>query len=132
VDRPIGVARGEREPAPARPVVHLELHTPNAARACAFYARLLGWQAQTIRVAAGTYLTFETREGIEAGVVETEGQRGAFWLPYVEVADVTAASEEAARLGAAVLLPEREGPAGWRAIVATPAGGPVAFWQPKG
>jgi hypothetical protein len=25
----------------------------------------------------------------------------------------------------------REGPVGWRSVVATPAGGDVAFWQPK-
>jgi predicted enzyme related to lactoylglutathione lyase len=125
------VAQGDREPAPTHPIVHLELHTPNAPRACAFYSRLLDWQAEAIRVPAGTYLAFATREGIEAGVVEADGQRAAFWLPYVEVLDVAAATEEAARLGATVLLPAREGPAGWRAIVVTPNGGPVAFWQPK-
>ena len=26
------------------PVVHLELHTPNLGRACAFYDELLGWR----------------------------------------------------------------------------------------
>jgi hypothetical protein len=25
----------------------------------------------------------------------------------------------------------REGPAGWRSVVATPAAGEIAFWQPK-
>ena len=35
------------------------------------------------------------------------------------------------RLGASVLLEPREGPAGWRSVVATPAGGEIAFWQPK-
>ena len=35
------------------------------------------------------------------------------------------------RLGARVLLAPREGPAGWRSVVATPAAGEVAFWQPK-
>jgi hypothetical protein len=34
-------------------------------------------------------------------------------------------------LGAGVLLPPREGPAGWRSVVATPAGGEIAFWQQK-
>ena len=53
------------------------------------------------------------------------------WLPYVEVSDVDEATEAAVRLGAAVLLASREGPAGWRAVVASKDGGPVAFWQPK-
>jgi hypothetical protein len=30
-----------------------------------------------------------------------------------------------------VLLEPREGPAGWRSVVATPAGGEIAFWQQK-
>jgi hypothetical protein len=30
-----------------------------------------------------------------------------------------------------VLLAPREGPAGWRSVVRTPAGGEIAFWQPK-
>jgi hypothetical protein len=29
------------------------------------------------------------------------------------------------------LLASREGPAGWRALVAAQDTGPVAFWQPK-
>jgi predicted enzyme related to lactoylglutathione lyase len=63
-------------------------------------------------------------------VVEVDGGR-AFWLPYVEVSDVDAATQEAARLGATVVLASREGPAGWRAVVATQDGGPLAFWHPK-
>ena len=35
------------------------------------------------------------------------------------------------QLGASVLLAPREGPAGWRSVVATPDGGEIAFWQPK-
>jgi predicted enzyme related to lactoylglutathione lyase len=34
-------------------------------------------------------------------------------------------------LGARVLLEPREGPAGWRSVIATPAGAELAFWQAK-
>jgi predicted enzyme related to lactoylglutathione lyase len=47
------------------------------------------------------------------------------------VPDVDAATERARRLGASVLLEPREGPAGWRSVVATPAGGEIAFWRTK-
>jgi predicted enzyme related to lactoylglutathione lyase len=40
-------------------------------------------------------------------------------------------TERARELGAAVLLEPREGPAGWRSVVAAPASGELAFWQPK-
>ena len=53
------------------------------------------------------------------------------WLPYVEVAEIAEATDRARRAGAAVLLAPREGPAGWRSVVTTPAGGEVALWQPK-
>jgi predicted enzyme related to lactoylglutathione lyase len=53
------------------------------------------------------------------------------WLPYVEVPSIDAASGRAEELGARLLLPPREGPAGWRSVVSTPAGGEIALWQSK-
>jgi predicted enzyme related to lactoylglutathione lyase len=114
----------------ANPIVHLELHTSNLARACDFYTRLLGWRAETITVRSGSYLALELGRGIGGGVVEREGGH-ALWLPYVEVADAAGAADRARLLGAEVLLEPREGPAGWRSVVATEAGGRIAFWQPK-
>ena len=37
----------------------------------------------------------------------------------------------ACQLGAAVLLAPREGPSGWRSVVASPEAGEVALWEPK-
>jgi predicted enzyme related to lactoylglutathione lyase len=54
------------------------------------------------------------------------------WLPYVEVDCVNDATERARELGARVLLGPREGPAGWRSVIATPAAGEIALWQQKG
>jgi predicted enzyme related to lactoylglutathione lyase len=114
----------------ATPVVHLELRTGNVARACAFYTRLFGWRTETVHTGSGNYLALELGDGLEGGVVEHETER-AFWLPYVEVPDVANATEQARLLGANVLLPPREGPAGWRSIVAAPGAGEVALWHPK-
>jgi predicted enzyme related to lactoylglutathione lyase len=47
------------------------------------------------------------------------------------VDDIGAVTARAERLGAAVLLQPREGPTGWRSVVAEPAGGEIALWQPK-
>jgi predicted enzyme related to lactoylglutathione lyase len=114
----------------ASPVVHLELQTDNLPRACAFYTRLFGWSAETIHADGGSYLTLELSRGIQGGVVERDSA-GAMWLPYVEVADITQAIRCARRLEAAVLLEPREGPAGWRSVLAAPSGGEIALWQPK-
>lgn len=39
-----------------RPVVHLELHTGDHARASAFYAKLLCWRQELIEAGSGSYL----------------------------------------------------------------------------
>jgi predicted enzyme related to lactoylglutathione lyase len=110
------------------PVVHLELHTPNLARACAFYRGLLGWQPQPLRAAA--YHSWDFGPDLGGGVVEC-GTEQARWLPYVEVSSVAAATKEALALGASVMLTAREGPGGWRSVLSTPAGGEIALWQMK-
>jgi predicted enzyme related to lactoylglutathione lyase len=115
---------------PEYPVVHLELHTGDLPGACEFYARLCGWRPERIQAASGSYVGLELGHGLCGGVVECDTRR-SLWLPYVEVDEVGEATHRAKREGAAVLLEPREGPVGWRSVVATPAGGEIAFWQPK-
>jgi predicted enzyme related to lactoylglutathione lyase len=112
------------------PVVHLELHTGDLPHARALYAELCGWRPEWIETKAGSYLSLELGGGFGGGIVECGVQRPV-WLPYVEVTDIGQATDRARGLGASVLLESREGPAGWRSIVATSAGGEIAFWQPK-
>ena len=114
----------------SNPVVHLELHTGDLARARGFYAELCGWRARRVDTRHGSYLTLALGGGLGGGLVQCPTER-SLWLPYVEVGDVGGATERARRLGASVLLEPREGPAGWRSVVATRAGGEVALWQPK-
>jgi uncharacterized protein len=116
--------------AQANPVVHLELHTRDLASACGFYALLCGWRPERIRAGDTSYLALETGGAVSGGIVECETER-SLWLPYVEVQDVTDATERARLAGGSVLLEPREGKAGWRSVVAAPAGAEIAFWQPK-
>jgi uncharacterized protein len=109
------------------PVVHLELHTGNLARASDFYTRLFGWQAETVRAGGRTYLSVKLGDRIEGGIVE----RGLPVAAYVEVADLAEVIERAHALGAAVALEPREGPVGWRSILAVPSGARIALWQSK-
>jgi predicted enzyme related to lactoylglutathione lyase len=112
------------------PVVHLELHTGALPGACAFYSQLLCWRPERIDAACGSYLALALGGGLDGGIVEC-GTRRAMWLPYVAVDRIDEMTERAGRLGASVLLEPREGPAGWRSVVATPEGGDIAFWQAK-
>jgi predicted enzyme related to lactoylglutathione lyase len=111
-------------------VVHLELHTPDLTRARAFYAGLCGWRPERLQAGGSSYLALELGRGVGGGMVECATRR-PLWLPYVQVTDVAQATDRARRLGASVLLWPREGPAGWRSVVAAPAGAEIAFWQPK-
>jgi uncharacterized protein len=116
--------------APSTPVVHLELHTGDLRCARAFYAQLCDWRADRIDTRHGSYLALELGGELGGGIVECATER-PLWLPYVEVSEINKATDRARTLGAAVLLEAREGPAGWRSVVATPAGGEIAFWQRK-
>jgi predicted enzyme related to lactoylglutathione lyase len=112
------------------PVVHLELHTGDLSGASAFYAQLLRWRTERIDAGCGSYHALALGGRFGGGIVECSTARPA-WLPYVEVDRVDEVTARAGQLGASVLLSPREGPAGWRSVVATPEGGEIAFWQSK-
>ncbi len=112
------------------PIVHLELHTNDLRRARDFYAQLCGWRAERVVAGANSYLALDLGNGVGGGIVECEAPK-ALWLPYVAVDEISRATERARELGASVTLAPREGPAGWRATLAAPAGGEIALWQPK-
>jgi uncharacterized protein len=116
----------------ARPnsVVHLELHTGDLQGAIAFYGELLGWRPERIRAGGGSYLALGLGDRLGGGIVEC-GAKHPLWVPYVEVPDVSRATEHAEGLGGEVLVGPREGPRGWRSVISAPDGGDLAFWQPK-
>ena len=116
-------------PLPNR-LIHMELHTDDAAGAGAFYSEACGWRPEQVETGAGPYMAVELGAGLGGGIVECATPR-PLWLPYAEVEDISDATARAAALGAKVLLSPREGPAGWRSVVRTPAGGEIAFWKPK-
>ena len=111
-----------------RPVVHLELHSGDHARASAFYAKLLCWRQELIEAGFESYLGLGG--GFGGGIVEC-GTVRPLWLPYVQVDQIEESTERARQLGASVLLAPREGPAGWRGIISAPQRGELAIWQPK-
>ena len=114
----------------SKPVVHLELHTGDLDGARAFYAALCGWRSESLHCQNGSYEALQMGGSVGGGMVECSTER-ALWIPYVEVPDVSAATERARRSEANVLLEPREGPAGWRSVVSAPAAGELALWQPK-
>jgi predicted enzyme related to lactoylglutathione lyase len=111
-------------------VVHLELHTSDATDARGFYAELCGWRTRRVDTATGSYLAVGLGDSIGGGIVQCPTPRPV-WLPYVEVPDIVEMTDRARRCGARVVIASREGPAGWRSVISTAAGGEIALWQPK-
>lgn len=56
----------------------------------------------------------------------------SFWLAYIEVDDIEAATKEAKSLGATVMkdVTEVMG-AGWLSIIVDPTGAMLGLWKPK-
>ena len=117
-------------PTPSCPVVHLELRTGDLPRACTFLTRQFGWRAETVHVASQSYVALGWGSTLEVGVVEHDRDRPC-WVPYLEVSEIRRATQRAQLLGAAVQLEPREGPVGWRSIIATPDGADIGLWQAK-
>jgi predicted enzyme related to lactoylglutathione lyase len=111
-------------------LVHLELHTGDRGAASGFYGELLGWRTERVEAAGGEYYAIDLGNGLGGGVVECGTER-PLWLPYFSVPEIRVATQRAERMGAHILLAPREGPAGWRSVVSSPAAGEIAFWQSK-
>ena len=111
-------------------VVHLELHTDDLSEARSFYEQLFEWRAEPIPVACGAYLSMALGGRIGGGIVECPTPRPV-WLPYVSVQRIGKVTDRARLLGASILLEPREGPAGWRSVVAAPGAGEIALWEAK-
>ena len=111
-------------------LVHLELHTHDLFGASRFCRELLGWRTERLDCHSGSYHGLALGGPLDGGIVEC-GVRRPIWLPYVEVEQLDATTERGRELGAVVLLEPREGPAGWRSVLATSECGEIALWQPK-
>jgi predicted enzyme related to lactoylglutathione lyase len=130
ISRPRRISICDMTPTAPRPLVHIELHTPDGAAARAFYSELLGWRPELIEAAERSYLALDLGEGPSGGIVECGTER-ALWLPYVSVPDIVVATRRARELGAEIVLEPREGPAGWRSVISVPGAGEIALWQSK-
>ena len=116
----------------ANPFVHLELNTPDLAKAKAFYGELLGWKFQDMDMGpGGIYSTFKPDSGPGGGVY-TMANAPSGWLAYVGVDDIKKATEKAKSLGAQVILDSHEIPnVGWFSVIKDPTDCSIALFQPK-
>jgi predicted enzyme related to lactoylglutathione lyase len=116
----------------ANPFVHLELNTPDLAKAKAFYGALFGWEFLDNDMGPmGIYSTFKPDSGPGGGITSMPDGNKA-WLSYVGVEDIKASTEQARTLGATIHMGPQEIPnVGWMTLMADPTGCTIALFQPK-
>lgn len=110
------------------PFVYMELHPENAAKAQDFYGGLMGWNFDEMDMGGAPYFMINTGAEPFAGVAPPNGGP-AQWLPYLGVADVDEAAKKAESLGAKVVQPRVDIPAGSFVVLQDPAGASVALFQ---
>jgi uncharacterized protein len=117
----------------ANPFVHVELNTNDAAKAKAFYSKMFDWKMEDIPMDWGTYTMIGVGDGTGGGLMKNPIPNApSFWLSYVLVDDIHAATKKAKSLGATVCKDVTEVPnMGWLSIIADPTGAMLGLWKAK-
>jgi predicted enzyme related to lactoylglutathione lyase len=116
------------------PFVHVELSSTDLGKAKPFYKSLFDWKLEDVEMGGGmTYTMISVGDGTGGGMMrQMIPGAPSFWLPYVLVDDIVAATAKAKKLGARVMkdVTEVMG-AGSLSIITDPAGATLGLWQPK-
>ena len=115
----------------ANSFVFIELSTTSVPKAKDFYGKLFQWELQDLPQMP--YTMIKAGNGPGGGMMQQliPGAPSS-WLPYVEVADIHAATQKAKDLGAKVckdVTPVAD--MGWLSIMTDPTGAMLGLWQTK-
>jgi predicted enzyme related to lactoylglutathione lyase len=118
----------------ANPFVHNELNTTDVDKAKKFYGSLFDWKLEDVPMGEmGIYTTIGVGGGTGGGIMKhpMPGQP-SFWLAYVNVDDLAAATAKAKSLGATIIRDITPVPdMGSFSIIMDPTGAGLGLWQPK-
>jgi uncharacterized protein len=115
------------------PFVHVELNTTDVDKAKSFYGRLFNWKLEDVPMGDMNYTMIHVGDGVAGGIMKNPmPNAGSFWLAYVLVDDIQAATTRAKELGAKIVkdVMEVQG-AGWLSIIQDPTGAGLGLWKPK-
>jgi predicted enzyme related to lactoylglutathione lyase len=117
----------------ANPFVHVELNTTDVGKAKAFYGKLFDWKMEDIPMPDFTYTMISVGEGTGGGLLKNPMPGvPSFWLAYVLVDDINAATQKAKSLGATIVKDVTEvKDMGWLSIIMDPTGAGLGLWKPK-
>ncbi len=110
-----------------------ELHTPDPAKALAFYEKVAGFSHRALDMGPGGVYHTLSKGGVDRGGATDHIAPGmaAHWLPYVAVVDTDATAARATRHGATMRVPPEDIPGVGRfAVFHDPAGALLAIMRP--
>ena len=117
----------------SNPFCHVELNTNDVKKAKDFYGKLFDWKLEDIPSPGGGYTMIAVGEGTGGGLMKNPIPGApSFWLSYVAVDDIEAATKKAKSLGAQVMkdvTPVMD--YGWLSIITDPTGATLGLWKPK-
>lgn len=115
-----------RERHMGNPVVHFEIGCRDSQKTQNFYSSLFGWKIAE----AGPAAMIDTGQGITGHISALGHEPFHYTIFYVEVDDVQAYLDKAAKLGAKTLVPPVPIPTGTFAWMQDPEGNTVGLWKP--
>jgi predicted enzyme related to lactoylglutathione lyase len=120
----------------ANPFIHVELNTAHLPKAKAFYKKLFDWKLKDVpnKEAGGTYTMVDVgKKGVGGGMMKQKiPGGGSFWLPYILVDDIEAATKKAKKLKAKIMKDVTAIPGmGRLSIIVDPTGAMLGFWEPE-
>jgi uncharacterized protein len=115
------------------PFCHVELNTTDVKKAKDFYSKLFDWKLEDMDSPGGGYTLIKVGEGTGGGMMKNPIPGApSFWLAYVLVDDIQAATKKAKSLGANVMKDVTEIPGvGSFSVLGDPTGAHLALWQQK-
>jgi predicted enzyme related to lactoylglutathione lyase len=110
--------------------VWFEHHSPDPAKAKAFYGSLLGWSTQAMPMGAMPYNIIMNGSEAIGGMMAAQPGTPCHWASYLSVPDVDASYQSALANGAkSCLAPTDFGDVGRAAMVSDPTGANLCLWK---
>jgi len=117
----------------ANAFVHTELSTTDVDKAKGFYGSLFDWKLEDMPMGGMTYTMIKIGDGTAGGIMKNPIPGApSFWLTYVLVDDIAAATQKAKSLGATIMQDVTAVmDMGSLSVIVDPTGAAFGMWQPK-
>ena len=114
------------------PFVFMDLRTADLEASRRFYTELFGWTVADVPAGPATVPMFVDGDGPWGGLTQlAEGDtRQPQWIPYAPVTGLEDAAKRAMELGATIVRPRVDFPAGSVIVIQDPEGATIALWEP--